>query len=564
MSDSSNISSGLSSAAADAAKRLNQPIADAARLENALAGAIDPRKLLDNLAEVWRTTNDGARTILESHGFGPILAKLAVGDAATAGRADEAEGAPLASVDRFTLADGHIRIRTFNPVLNESLRAPKAVLDGVAKAIDAFLPTADNDVLGVLYRSDPLAYAKKWLAEEAPKIDAYIRRHFGASRPKYIVNSGIGANEQFSYFVSALANARDDQSRPNQSRADQSRDRKGAVPFQTDSLTVTQSKAPNNAPIWLLANSPRDIVQLPADATIDNTLFMEFSRSGITQETVKQHELTPRAARRIVFANSGPLRELALRDGNLLLELPDEVSGRYGRNKTPILMAPMYAAGLDVPAYWHQIDRACATMPLSDAASTPVALARYLRVQQLRHGVNHIYLGSNDPLLVRSADEFCQYWNEGVNRDGNDITMSRYLGLPRDSHMNLEAILGTSERKMAVFLLRTGGIGTHPLLMPTADAIDPAHKGLSAGDVDLILALANVKRCSEKMPTILIAVEALDLKASAWLGQLWADVTLVYSRLIGVDAGSNPEVKAVRTRAAEWLADKSAAMKLMD
>ena len=554
MSDSSNLSSRLTNAAADAGKRLNQPIADASRLENALAGAIDPRKLLDNLAEVWRTTNDGARAILESHGFGPILAKLASIPATTAARADDVEGSPAARVDHFRLADGRIRIRTFNPALNESMRAPKAVLDGVAKAIDAFLPTAENDVLGVLYRRDPLAYAKKWLAEEAPKIDAYVRKHFGPSGPKYIVNSGIGANEQFNYFVSALANA----------RTDQSRDRTVAVAFPTDSFSQNQSNAPNSAPIWLLANSPRDIVQLPADAAIDNTLFMEFSRSGITQETVKQHELTPRAARRIVFANSGPLRELALRDGNLLLELPDEVSGRYGRNKTPILMAPMYAAGLDVSAYWHEIERACAAMPLSDAASPPVTLARYIRVQQLRNGVNHVYLGSNDPLLQRSADEFCQYWNEGVNRDGNDITMSRYLGLPRDSHMNLEAILGTSERKMAVFLLRTGGIGTHPLLLPAADVIDPAHNGLSAADVDLILALANVKRCSEKMPTILIAVDAPDLHASAWLGQLWADVTLVYSRIIGVDAGSNPEVKAVRTRAAEWLADKRAAMKLMD
>jgi hypothetical protein len=79
----------------------------------------------------------------------------------------------------------------------------------------------------------------------------------------------------------------------------------------------------------------------------------------------------------------------------------------------------------------------------------------------------------------------------------------------------------------------------------------------------LILALANVKRCSEKMPTILLTVEQPNLAASAWLGQLWADVTLVYSRLVGVDPGSNPEVKAVRNRAATWLSDKNAAITLL-
>ena len=93
----------------------------------------------------------------------------------------------------------------------------------------------------------------------------------------------------------------------------------------------------------------------------------------------------------------------------------------------------MHVAGMDVPNYWKVIQTACDHMSLSDALSLPVMLAQYFRVQQLRRGVNHIYLGTNDELLRYSADEFCQFWNEGVNRDGNDITMSRYLGLPRDS-----------------------------------------------------------------------------------------------------------------------------------
>jgi hypothetical protein len=254
---------------------------------------------------------------------------------------------------------------------------------------------------------------------------------------------------------------------------------------------------------------------------------------------------------------------LAERDGNLVLELPSEVSGRYGRNKTPILMAPMHVVGLDVAAYWRTIEAACEAFNLAERSSAPVALAQFLRIQQLRHGVDHIYVGTNDDRLRCSADEFCQFWNEGVNRDGNDMTMSRYLGLPRDSHMNLEAILGTSERKMAVFLLRTGEFGSHSLIREGIDSLRPEHGGLTAAETDLILALANVKRCSEKMPTVLIAVDQPDLEVSAWLGQLWADTTLVYSRLIGVDPGSNPEVKAVRTRAAEWLADKAAAFSLI-
>ncbi|MBX3396027.1 MAG: hypothetical protein KF841_11735 [Phycisphaerae bacterium] len=535
-----DLSARLLAAADDASRQLNQPAIDARRIDDAITNAIDPRKLIDNFAEAWRTTNDMARAILETHGFATALSRLAV-DARAGVCPDEIESAPLANTDRYLLAEGRIAARAFSPTFAEPLRAPRQVADGVESAVRAFLSGAEEDALGVLYRQDVSDYMNHWLATDAPTIDGYIRQHFGTDGPRYMINSGIGANEQFNYFVSEVANSR-----------------------------------PDRRVTWLLANSPRDILYLPADATVHNTLFVEFSRSGITQETVKQHELTPRGAKRIVFANSGPLLDLAKRDGNLILELPSEVSGRYGRNKTPILMAPMYISGLDVPAYWATIDTACRAMPLSDPASLPVVAARYIRTQQLRRGINHIYLGANDPRLLRSADEFCQFWNEGVNRDGNDMTMSRYLGLPRDSHMNLEAILGTSEHKLAIFLLRTGNPARHdgmkapnpmptghPLLLAGADAIDSAHKGLTAADVDLILALANVKRCSEKMPTLLITVDAPSLEASAWLGQLWADITLVYSRLIGVDAGSNPEVKAVRTRAAQWLADKGAAMNLL-
>ncbi|HKQ48620.1 MAG TPA: hypothetical protein VJZ71_11165, partial [Phycisphaerae bacterium] len=493
--ESDSIADRLARASEAAARKFGVEPANPARIDDALGGAISPQKLVDNLAEVWRTSPEEARSVLEQHGFGSLLARLQSGESAA--RREEVQGPPLCMTPILRLARDAISIRAWNPMFNDPVTASGELQDSVKTILEAFLPTAQKDVLGVLYRERPAAYADRFLTTDAPKIDEYVRKHFGKTPPKYLVNSGIGANEQFNYFVAALANQR-----------------------------------PNRHTTWLLANSPKEVATLLADATIENTLFMEFSRSGITEETVKLHELTPRSARRVVFANAGPLKELGERDGNLVLELPSEVSGRYGRNKTPILLAPMYVAGLDVRSYWATIQAACDGMPLSDRASPPVILAQYLRLQQLRRGVNHIYLGTNDARLRFSGDEFCQFWNEGVNRDGNDITMSRYLGLPRDSHMNLEAILGTSERKMAIFLLRARGDESHPLLLQAADPVRPEHRGLTANDVDLILALANVQRCSEKMPTLLIAVSDVNLDASAWLGQLWADTTLVYSRLI--------------------------------
>ncbi|MFQ5424723.1 MAG: hypothetical protein ACE5F9_12185 [Phycisphaerae bacterium] len=524
---SATLSDRMTQASAAAADRFGMAPVGESRLDDALANAIDPQKMINNCAEVWRVSAEQARSVLAEHGFGGVLARLRP-DASAAGQEGEIQGEPFAPSEVLSPGDRGVRIRALNPSFGEPAMAAASILESVRSSLSAFLPTAKRDTLGLLYRDDPGAFVERFLSRDAPKIDAYVGTHFGNAGPQYLVNSGIGANEQFNYFVSALANAR-----------------------------------PDCRCTWLLANSPKAVSELPRDARVDNTLFMEFSRSGITEETIKLHEFTPRAARRVVFANAGPLRELAERDGNLVLELPSEVSGRYGRNKTPILMAPMHVAGLDVRAYWGTISAACGAMDLSDPASAPVALATYLRVQQLRYGVNHIYLGTNDPLLRYSADELCQFWNEGVNRDGNDMTMSRYLGLPRDSHMNLEAILGTSEHKIAIFLLSMSEPAGHPLLCGSIDSLRSAHAGLTAGQTDTVLALANAKRCSEKMPTIVITVDRVDLASSAVLGQIWADTTLVYSRLIGGDPGSNPEVKAVRTRAAEWLADKDQAFALL-
>ncbi|MBC2724782.1 MAG: hypothetical protein HGJ97_19375, partial [Desulfosporosinus sp.] len=275
------------------------------------------------------------------------------------------------------------------------------------------------------------------------------------------------------------------------------------------------------------------------------------------EETVKIHEYTPSEAKWIVFSNTGPLRQLAERDQNLILELPDQVSGRFGRNKTPILLAPMFIAGLDVEGYWKHIDSAIRAFDITNTQSLPFILAKYILLYQTLSSKNLIYLGCNDDNLGLLSDEFIQFWNEGVNKGGNDLLISRFFGLPRDSHMNVEGLLGNSMTKMAIFLLRTNmrGYTTHPLVSSIIDPINSEHKGLHFGDEEVVLAYANYKRFSELLPSILIEIPVKpSLEHSAILGQLFADTTFIYSRLKGIDPGSNPEVKSVRERSASLLA----------
>jgi hypothetical protein len=213
---------------------------------------------------------------------------------------------------------------------------------------------------------------------------------------------------------------------------------------------------------------------------------------------------------------------------------------------------------MDTDRFYQATEEAIRRFDLSSSTSLPLLMAQFVYIYQRLNRINHIYLGCNDGVLAFSADELLQFWNEGVNKDGNDISMSRYFGLLRDSHATIEGILANHQTKMGLFLLRDLARPTQlpPLTNRQIDPIDPGHAGLCYGDEEMILAEANYQRFSDLMPTVKILVHGdLTIEHAAVLGQLWADMTFCYSRMVNVDPGSNPEVKYVRDRSAKLLAE---------
>ncbi|NQT21659.1 MAG: hypothetical protein HQ592_18280 [Planctomycetes bacterium] len=481
----------------------------------AVRNAVDPLGLINNLSEAMRVSAGETEALLEQNDFGDLVmqAKMAAGaPGAAAGAAGAAvvEEAPSPFPQLFS-----VEARSPTPIAGE-------LQETVDKLVGSILPTVEGDSFAEAYRGHVQKFFDGFMKTDALRIRDYVADAFGDDGPTYLVNSGIGANEQSNHFIAHLYN-----------------------------------RSPGKKCRWLVVNSPRRLAELPADATVDNTLFMEFSRSGKTEETVKIHEYTPREAKRIVFANAGPLRELGERDGNLVLGLPDNISGRFGRDKTPILLAPMLAAGMEVLDFWQDIGKAIEAFDLAGADGLPLRIGRFIYAHQKARGTNHVYLACNDDALIMLGDEFTQFWNEGVTKDDNDVTMSRYLGLPRDSHMNLEGILANHKTKMAVCLFTDTPVEgeLHPLVREEIDPINPDHAGLRFGDEEIILAEANYVRLSELMPCVRITLHGRpSLEHAAVIGQLWADITFWYSRLMNIDPGSNPEVKVVRERAATLLA----------
>ena len=495
------------------------------QITGALKTALDPDSLVNALAEVFRVSPAEASKAVEGCGLGELIARKRL----SGGLSDEMEALPLCGNEAMSspFADYFAFYAAPNPASPTSLpKGLNADLQAMSKKV---ADAAADDPFLQLYRVGVSAYYRKFMAEDAPKIRNEVEAHFPNGSLKYLVTTGIGANEQFCHYAAALNN-----------------------------------RNPEKRCEWLVIHSPIQLCQLPADATEENTLFMEFSRSSMTEETLKTHEYTSRKLRRIVFSNGGGLKALAERDGNLTLELPDRVSGRYGRNKTPILLAPMLVCGMDTEGYWRKVEEAISAFDLTDPDSLPHVIARFILAFQKARGTDFIYLGCNDDTLGLLADEFIQFWNEGVNKGGNDLLMSRFFGLPRDSHMNLEGVLGNAQTKLGFFLLRDSLRSSfrHPLVNTDIDPIRGAHAGLTLGDEEAALSLANYKRFGEVMPSLLLSVKGeLSMAHSAILGQLSSDVTFVYSRLMGIDPGSNPEVKFVRERSARLLSSFAAGLR---
>ncbi len=490
------------------------------QITGALKTALDGESLVNALAEVFRLPPSQMEEAVSEAGLGEVIAQQKLGQESLGGETEpqflcrDTTGLnPFPELFRFYASP--------KPAMPAAL--PKGLGENLYALSCKVAAGAGEDPFLQLYHEQVGEYYRSFMSGTAPLIRKEIRSHFGDHGLKYLVTTGIGANEQFCHYAAALNNA-----------------------------------DPNRKLRWIVIHSPLQLRLLPPDATEQNTLFMEFSRSSVTEETIKLHEYTSQSLRRIVFTNGGNLKKLAERDGNLVLPMPDRVSGRFGRNKTPILLAPMLVCGMDTDGYWEMIERAVRAFDLADPDSLPHYLARFILAFQKANGADFIYLGCNDETLGLLADEFIQFWNEGVNKNGNDLLVSRFFGLPRDSHMNLEGVLGNRATKLSFFLLRDDMRSEflHPLVNTQIDAADPSHAGLQLGDEEVILALANYKRFCEVMPTFLLSVCGRPSMAhSAVLGELFSDVTFVYSRLTGIDPGSNPEVKFVRERSGQLLGD---------
>lgn len=336
---------------------------------------------------------------------------------------------------------------------------------------------------------------------------------------RYVVTSGIGANEMYSHQLAQILNAY----------------------FEDQGIHVK----------WIVVNNPSHLNRIPgpADAvpaTDANTMVFEMSRSGTTKETVDFFAATKDMFRtRIVAANSGPLKEgaLALKaaGGNVLVidDTPGDIGGRQMNRKTLMVYLPLFAAlsaGFkDSSRARNMLERyvsaslvANSELAYSSPDSAAVSMAEFLYRHRAdrRNKFSVVF----DDSLKYSAKELFQLLNEGANKNiagGSNNNILASYSFQQDEANYKKVFDSAAQSQLPLFLLNKNS----------------AHYSS---------ALAYVAELRRKgIPAIVINVDLgndlnRNLEVLARTSALLQDMVVYFTYITSQDANSNPAVKMVR------------------
>ncbi|MEW6100784.1 MAG: hypothetical protein AB1481_00605 [Candidatus Omnitrophota bacterium] len=337
------------------------------------------------------------------------------------------------------------------------------------------------------------------------------------SNIKYLITSGIGANEMYSHQLAWAVN------------------------------NYFKSKGKDFR--WIVVNNPAHINIIPADATDKNTVIFEMSRSGSTKETLDFFNATKgRFKHRIVAANFGKLKELALSlaaqpDAKVLVidNTPGDIGGRQMNRKTLMVYAPLFialAAGTGNTAEAKEYLKIY-TRSLLDAneeldyakgtRSFAIALAESLFRHRIsgRNKLSLVY----DNSLRGMSKELIQLLNEGANKniagDSNNNILNSY-SVQDDEPIYKKIFEKAGKLEQVIFLL---------------DKNNPDYSSQAA----------YIKKLrGEGIPCITVALDlnAVDLlhnlQVLARTSALLQDMVVYFTYITNQDANSNPAVKFTR------------------
>lgn len=405
-----------------------------------------------------------------------------------------------------------------------------------------FMRQAAGDVQ-MIFRDDQDVFLGRFLgmaAEntgEAPdlmdiitKLDSYLDGMKDADKVKkvkYLITSGIGANEMYSHLRARLVNEYME---------------KNGIPFR-----------------WIVVNNPAHELLIPEDADDENTVIFEMSRSGSTDETKKFMLYTlSRFKHRIAAANKGALNDIGRKlagedaDAEVMIfdDIPEDIGGRQMNRKTLMVYAPLYLAlrlGL------KDKDMAAGTLKeYSRASYDSNTILSYglgdasLAVEGAEFIFRHRESGRNNLAVAYDEElralfkELEQLNNEGANKvtaDGINNNLVIGYSLDKNPDIYKQVFADAGDRQIGIFLLNKNAENYGEKVEYINSLRD---KGVPV--IAIALDLKKVKKGDEDSIVTLKDNLAVAERAS----YLIQDMIVYFTYLTKQDANSNPNVKMVR------------------
>lgn len=189
---------------------------------------------------------------------------------------------------------------------------------------------------------------------------------------------------------------------------------------------------------------------------VKKTLFVVISKSGGTLETMEQYEYFSRKApaENFVFITDpakGRLREIGKENGIAMLEVPENVGGRFSV-LSPVGLFPAALMGIDIDELLEGAEEMVKSFHSRDFhMNLPFQFAAVQYLLEWQHGVHMTVMMPYASRLLSFADWYRQLLAESIGKDGKGLTPVRALGVT-DQHSQLQLYNEGPNDKLITFL----------------------------------------------------------------------------------------------------------------
>jgi len=325
----------------------------------------------------------------------------------------------------------------------------------------------------------------------------------------------------------------------------------------------------NGPRLFVLDNADPDLVGEVLDLVgprLKTTLVNVISKSGETAETASQflvvrdllaRKLKGDFARHIVAttdARKGTLHEIAKADGYAMLEVPDDVGGRFSV-LSPVGLFPAAMCGIDVDellagaaAMKTRVEDAAA--PWRDNPACILAAVKFLAATRKAKPIHVMMPYSNR--LYGMADWYRQLWAESLgkrrDRAGGEVfagpTPVKALGAT-DQHSQVQLYREGPNDKLTVFL----AVERHPRELAIPEAPGGAGGLAYLAGAEMGRLLNAEKRATEyalrvsKRPSVTITFDAVTPHSVGEFIYLYEFTTALMGELLNINAYDQPAVE---------------------